>query len=78
LVYLERGEERHGVLVLTLWASGGIADTEADAQGSRRQMAESADTGVCSRNYRVLRRLGRRPERAMMNAAAGAPGATTR
>jgi hypothetical protein len=61
LLYLERGTGRHEVLGMTLWADGGIGDTEVDAERSRQQIADSADIGICSRNYRVLRYFPREP-----------------
>jgi hypothetical protein len=61
LLYLERGEPRHEVLGLTLWAGDGIDDTEPNAERSRQKIADTADTGVCSRNYRLLRHFQHEP-----------------
>jgi hypothetical protein len=61
LLYLERGEPRHEVLGLTLWAGDGVDDTESNAERSRQTIADTADTGVYSRNYRVLRQFQGRP-----------------
>jgi hypothetical protein len=61
LLYLERGEPRHEVLGLTLWAGDGIDDTEPNAERSRQKIADTADTGVYSRNFRVLRHFQRQP-----------------
>ena len=58
-LYLERGGPRHEVMGLTLWAGEGIDDTESNAERSRQKIADTADTGVCSRNYRVLRHFQR-------------------
>jgi hypothetical protein len=77
LVFLERGDDRDEALVLTLRAGGGIVDAEADAERSRRQIAERADAQSSSRSYRVLRRLARRPEQAVMYTVVPTPEATT-
>jgi hypothetical protein len=55
LLYVERGEDRRDVLGVTLWADDGTESTEANDERSRQKIADKVDSGVCSREYRVLR-----------------------
>ena len=66
LVCLEHDDDvRNEVIVITLWDGQGLDDTAAEAEASRRQIADAIDLGVSSRCYEVLRwSLGRQRLRA--------------
>jgi len=56
LVCLEHDDDvRNEVIVITLWDGQGLDDTAAEAEASRRQIADAIDLGVSSRCYEVLR-----------------------
>jgi len=56
LVCLEHDDNvRNEVIVITLWDGQGLDDTAAEAEASRRQIADAIDLGVSSRCYEVLR-----------------------
>jgi hypothetical protein len=55
LLILERGDSRHEMVAITLWADNGIEDTEMEAEASRQQIASTADVGVSTKSYNVVR-----------------------
>ena len=54
LVCLERGEDRHEVVAITLWAGSGLEDTENDAERTRKRIAATTDLGVSTKTYNVF------------------------
>jgi hypothetical protein len=54
LVCLERGEDRHEVVAITLWAGSGLEETEHDAERTRKRIAATTDLGVSTKTYNVF------------------------
>lgn len=55
LVCLERGEDRHEIVAITLWGGTGLEDTERDAERTRKGIAATTDLGVTTKTYNVFR-----------------------
>jgi len=55
LVCLEHDNVRNEVIVITLWDGQGLDDTAAEAEVSRRQIADAVDLGVSNKCYDVVR-----------------------
>ena len=55
LVCLERGEDRHEIVAITLWGGRGLEDTERDAERTRKGIAATTDLGVTTKTYNVFR-----------------------
>jgi len=55
LVCLEHDNVRNEVIVITLWDGQGLEDTAAEAEASRRQIADAVDLGVSNKCYDVVR-----------------------
>ena len=47
--------QRPQVLMVSLWDAEGLKATASDSEETRRHIAETADTGVTSRTFSVLR-----------------------
>jgi len=55
LLCLERGENRHEIVAITLWADSGLKHTERDAERTRKTIAATTDLGVSTKSYNVFR-----------------------
>jgi hypothetical protein len=63
LTCLERVGQRHEIIVFSMWEGEGLEETEAEAERTRRKIAETSDFGVRTEDYRVLRHIpGRNTE----------------
>jgi heme-degrading monooxygenase HmoA len=63
LTCLERVGQRHEIIVFSMWEGEGLEETEAEAERTRRKIAETSDLGVRTEDYRVLRHFpGRNTE----------------
>src|SRR5580704_9640692 len=54
LTCLERVGQRHEIIVFSMWEGEGLEETEAEAERTRRKIAETSDLGVRMEDYRVL------------------------
>ena len=57
LTCLERVGQRHEIIVFSMWEGEGLEETEAEAERTRRKIAETSDLGVRTEDYRVLRQI---------------------
>ena len=54
LTCFERVGQGHEIIVISMWEGDGFEETEAEAERTRRKIAETSDLGVRTENYRVL------------------------
>ena len=57
LICLEHANNRHELVVITMWDGDDPEETESDDDGARRQIAEICDLGVRSQEYVILRHI---------------------
>ena len=55
LICLDHTNQRHELVVITMWDGNGPEETGSDDDDARRQIAEICDLGVRSQEYEVLR-----------------------
>jgi hypothetical protein len=54
LTCFERVGQGHEIIVISMWEGDGFEETEAEAERTRRKIAETSDLGVRTESYRVL------------------------